>query len=107
MRKTVTFSDFVLDVAAKAGQEPSIAQAIRQLSGRPVGSSESARIDQLASIGAARVLATSVESGYQRLAELVAGDTVPAIQKTLGSPIVGEDDDSLETLRVALAELEQ
>ncbi|HEY5890984.1 MAG TPA: hypothetical protein VIW94_09825 [Acidimicrobiia bacterium] len=108
MRKTVTFSGFVIEVADKIAKEPAAARAIELLTGHSAASSESARIDQLASIGAARVLAATAMSGYEDLADLLADEPgFIEIQRTVGSHIAGESDDGFETLRLALAELDE
>lgn len=108
VRKTVTFSDFVLEVAEQIGNEEAAAAAVEELTGKPPATSESARIDQLASIGAARVLALTMSAGYEDLAALLVSEPpTRELQRTLGKPIEDETDAGVETLQRALAELDR
>ncbi len=106
MRKTATFRPAVLATTVVVAQESPQQRALERLLGEPVAVSESARLDQLAYIGAMTVEHEAQDVGYTELAIYLSAElATPYPQKSMGAPIIGEDDDDLHTLFPPLEEL--
>ena len=99
MRKTATFRSAVLATTVVVAQESPQQQALERLLGEPAAVSESARLDQLAYIGAMTVEREAEDAGYAELALYLSAEPATQYrQRSMGAPIVGETDDDLHTL---------
>ena len=73
--------------------------AVEQLSHERPAVSESARLDQLAYIGAVAVERSARELAYAELATAMRNDIGPGyVQTAMGAPIDGETDEDLKKL---------
>ncbi len=99
MRKTATFRQFVIDTAEALTMDPLQQSALEELLGEPVARSESARLDQLAGLGALMVDRAAKEKAYADLAKVLDDEPAPAYrQPAMGAPIAGETDEDLDRL---------
>lgn len=104
MRKTATFRSQVLAVSCAISTDDLHRVIVEELSREPAASSESARLDQLAFIGALAVERAVKERAYAELAQVFVHEPDhSAIQVTMGAPIEGETDAELEALFEALS----
>ena len=71
-------------------------EALEELLGEPVAHSESARLDQLASLGALMVERAAKEKAYAALARCLSDESAPTYrQPEMGAPIEGEHQEDL------------
>jgi len=99
MRKTATFRREVLAIAGAVAVDPVQRAALEDLLGEPVARSESARLDQLASLGALMVDRAAKETAYANYARVLGEDPAPTYrQPGLGAPIEGESEADLDWL---------
>jgi len=99
MRKTVTFRREVLATSEAVAVDSAQRDALEELLGEPVARSESARLDQLASLGALMVDRAAKEEAYADYARSLSDE--PALtyrQPAMGAPIAGETDKDLDRL---------
>lgn len=99
MRKTATFRREVLATADAVAVDSVQRTALEELLGEPVAHSESARLDQLARLGALMVERAAKEAAYADYARVLGDDPAPAYrQPGLGAPIEGETEEDLDRL---------
>ncbi len=99
MRKTATFRREVLATSEAVAVDSAQRAALEELLGEPVAHSESARLDQLASLGALMVNRAAKETAYAEYARCLGDDPAPTYrQPAMGAPIAGETEDDLERL---------
>ncbi len=104
MRKTATFRTHVLAVSCAITTDDLHREVVEELSHEPAASSESARLDQLAFIGALAVERAVKERAYAELAKVFVDEPdLSVIQTTMGAPIEGETDADLEALFESLS----
>ncbi|MEA2023167.1 MAG: hypothetical protein U9N79_02620 [Actinomycetota bacterium] len=103
MRKTATFRRLVLATSEAVAVESAEREALEELLGEPVAHSESARLDQLASLGALMVDRAAREKAYADLARCLGDEPAsPYRQPAMGAPIDGESEEGLEHLFLVL-----
>jgi hypothetical protein len=103
MRKTATFRRQVLATSEAVAVDSAQREALEELLGEPVAHSESARLDQLASLGALMVDRAAEEKGYADLARCLSDEPAPTYrQPAMGAPIEGEHDEDLDHLFLVL-----
>ena len=103
MRKTATFRREVLAVTEAVAADSAQRSALEALLGEPVARSESARLDQLASLGAMMVDRAAKETAYADYARCLGDDPAPTYrQPAMGAPIEGETEEDLERLFTVL-----
>ncbi len=99
MRKTATFRPEVLATSEAVAVDSVHRAALEELLGEPVARSESARLDQLASLGALLVDRAAKETAYADYARVLGDDPTPTYrQPGLGAPIEGETEEDLDRL---------
>jgi len=99
MRKTATFRREVLITSEAVAVDSAQRVALEELLGEPVARSESARLDQLASLGALMVDRAAKERAYGDYARCLGDDPAPTYrQPAMGAPIEGETDEDLDRL---------
>ncbi|MEN8234401.1 MAG: hypothetical protein ABFR89_05705 [Actinomycetota bacterium] len=104
MRKTATFRNEVLAASAAVAVDPAHRQALEELLGEAVAQSESARLDQLAGLGALMVERAAKEKAYADLSRSLNGEPSPEYrQPAMGAPIEGETEEDLIRLFEALS----
>lgn len=103
MRKTATFRRRVLATSEAVAVDSAEREALEELLGEPVARSESARLDQLASLGALMVERAAKEKAYADLARCLGDESSPTYrQPAMGAPIEGEHEEDLEHLFLML-----
>jgi hypothetical protein len=99
MRKTATFRREVLATSEAVAVDSAHRAALEELLGEPAAHSESARLDQLASLGALMVDRAAKEQAYADYARSQGDQPAPTYrQPALGTPIEGETEEDLERL---------
>ena len=99
MRKTATFRREVLATSEAVAVDSAERAALEELLGEPVARSESARLDQLAGLGALMVDRAAKEASYADYARCLGEEPAPTYrQPTMGAPIEGETEEDLERL---------
>jgi len=99
MRKTATFRREVLAASEAVAVDSDHRAALEDLLGEPVAHSESARLDQLASLGALMVERVAKEAAYADYARCLGDEPAPTYrQRAMGTPIAGETEADLERL---------
>ncbi|MEA3503457.1 MAG: hypothetical protein U9R47_11820 [Actinomycetota bacterium] len=99
MRKTATFRRQVLAASEAVAADSAQRAALEELLGEPVAHSESARLDQLASLGALMVDRMAKEAAYADYARCLGESPAPAYrQPAMGAPIEGESEEDLDRL---------
>jgi hypothetical protein len=99
MRKTATFRREVLATSEAVAVDSAHRAALEELLGEPVAHSESARLDQLASLGALMVDRAAKEEAYADYARSLGDEPAPTYrQPAMGAPIAGETEEDLDRL---------
>ena len=103
MRKTATFRREVLAISDAVAVDSVQRAALEELLGEPVARSESARLDQLATLGALMVDRAAKETAYANYARVLGNDPAPTYRQSgLGAPIGGESEEDLDRLFLML-----